>query len=258
MNAISYAINDVKLSIPQDILYLVFVNNTIITNSIDEQIMATVVRPYVLVDCNLVGGIEAIVPLSECNVTHQTDTSMVINIPKKLVGGKSVISPLSVLDTSSYHRPTDNEVSELGYIGQTMVNNMGMHNVHVNANLELVGENTILVKSYERFPNFLSIKVVLENNNNLSNLSPRSYPAFAYLVLLSVKRYIYNHMIVRINEGELRHGKELTILKEVVEKYESAEEEYREYLKTTWMKVAFVNDTSKYVGFIKGMMGNNI
>jgi len=72
MGPINKALDEIKFRIPKQILDLIFVQRTNVwgnTNwknnviSIDECIMSTVIRPRVLVDCNLVGGAEVFIPL---------------------------------------------------------------------------------------------------------------------------------------------------------------------------------------------------
>lgn len=127
-----------------------------------------------------------------------------------------------------------------------------------NAHLEIVGYNSILVYAHFRVLAYLGIRVVLENENNLNNIQPRSYKDFATLCTLAVMAYIYNKLIIPLNSGYLSGGQELGVFKSIVEGYSSSDEDYETFLKEVWTPVAFMNDTTRYNRLLSSMIAPDL
>ena len=79
MSPIQKAVQDITFKIPQEILRQVFIDKRFSTVnypvSIESQIIAKVVRPRVLVDCNLVGGMQVELSLSSAKKTYDDGSS---------------------------------------------------------------------------------------------------------------------------------------------------------------------------------------
>jgi hypothetical protein len=76
----------------------------------------------------------------------------------------------------------------------------------------------------------------------MSTLPPGAYPFFSKLCELAIKAYIHNTLIIQINTAELQNGQELGRFKEVVDGYADANDQYQDYLMTTWREVAAYSD----------------
>jgi hypothetical protein len=50
-------------------------------------------------------------------------------------------------------------------------------------------------------------------------------------------------------------GHELNAVTDIVNSYEGAIEEYKEYLKTIWKKVAFMSNDESYDRYLRAMLG---
>jgi len=122
---------------------------------------------------------------------------------------------------------------------------------YFSAKLSLIAENTILVRynDFSQEPGF--IRCIIQNDEDLLNISPRSYNHFSKLVVLAVKSYIYKELFIRVNAAKLSGGQELGTFKELIDQYADAEEEYQLYLREVWMKVSFMSDDESYTRFIK-------
>lgn len=271
MNALIYCVNEIKSQIPEEILHYALncdeTPETINLTSNDNKLLTKVIKSRVLLDTNIVGGIEAIIPLQTLQPSYSESYYTVYYIPPELTMNKEIISALSVtyLPGKGFFGPYNVFYSNATFNAHSNFNSalnvatrVGTStsdmSVVSNAHLELVAYNTVLVyANYRSLLNY-GIRVVLENNNNLSNISPRSYKALSYLCVLATKAYIYNKTIIKINSGVLQSGQELGVFKSIIESYENAEEEYRTYLKETWTAVAFMNDTTRLNRFISSMI----
>ncbi len=262
MNAINYALSIVNRVIPQQILHLAFVENNDLINqviSLDERISSTVIRPRILVDCNLVGGIMTKIPVNKCNIITLQNNEFIIEVPKLLTNNKSIINVLSLVSnvTTGFNGYMQND-SQLLAAAYKMYNNVGTEPVVQTTRLELIGDNVVLVED----PNINLINGVLrvniENNTNMENLNPRFYIAFTKLVELGIKSHIYNKLIIPLNQGQIYAGHDLGVIKDIVDGYSDAETMYSEYLTTTFKKVSFMNQSERMERHLLGMLGNSI
>lgn len=247
MNAIQKSLSDLRHTIPNQLLELAFVesyyNYRANNISLDERIRNTVIRPRVLVDCNLVGGMIMYVELGRCTLLSSDLTTLVYHIPKELTEGKSVMSALELSGTGmagTYNRSTMARVED----------SYGTSSYKGANRIQLISENTVVI--HRTTPTVLGyLKVRVGNDENLSNISIRSHPAFSTLVGLSVKSYIYNKLYLNLDMTNVMAGYEASRISEIVESYSSSEEEYQEYLLNVWGKVSFCNDTTSHAHFIK-------
>lgn len=262
MNAITKALSEITFQIPSEILNLTFKEHSNRINqilSMDERIMSEVIRPRVLVDCNLVGGIETRVDLNRCKITALSNREFVVEVPKALTNNKNIITALSLVSNVVYSQSMSYaDASPFESVANNMMNNLGTENVVQTSRLEIIGDNVVLIQD----PNIHLMNGVLrcmvENNTNLENINPRSYLAFSELCVRAVKSYIHNKMLVKLNQGYIYGGHELGVVKETIENYSDAEEMYKEYRNTNWRKIAFINNSDSMSRYVKGMLGNTL
>lgn len=279
MNPIKKAIYEVRARIPRQILEKVFIDGSsyyrpTLNSSIEDQIETLVVRPRVLVDCNLIGGEQVLVPLAGLQQERTLQYTTVINIPKSRTNGRSINS---VLNVSFF-----NSASVSGYVGAGVMGMgslsggtgyNGMDNSAATAlsasvvaaldkipmtstsKVQLIAENTILITDGINLPNESFLRCVVANDENLAGLQMRSYRYFAQLVEYAVKAYIYNQLIIDIDAGELRYGQNLGVFKEIVASYSDANQNYADYMSTTMEKVLFMNDEMTNARYLKLLIG---
>jgi len=257
MDAISKALQEVYFGIPKEILQLAYNDNPAnAVLSLDEVILSRIIRPKILVDCNLIGGVEVYVPMEQCQVIdHSTSYALeyIINVPKTLTSNRSIITPIGIF--SGYRSiPNTSTGSSLENAVMNQLLAIDPPAVISTARLELIGENKIFVVGATS--NFMlgSLKVILENDNNLSNISPRSYLAFSNLVILGVKADIHNRLQVSLGQGYISNGHELGVVTDIINDYSSARDDYNEYLTNTWGKVAYHNDKERLHNHVAGML----
>jgi len=264
MSAITYSLNRVKLAIPKQILELAFLaksNTYSVNTSLANQITELVLNPIVLTDINLISNRTLKVSLDNCNVTEyqhiNNSNNIIINVPYSLTNNAKIVSPISLtINGSESINPINNPLtSDISKLTNRMIPNnvSGM----LITNLELIAPNTILVHDDVQFTVNGFLEVILENKKNLSNIKPRSYPMFSNLVVLAVKAYIYNELVIKIEEGSLYYGHSLSKVDDIISGYESALEDYNIMLKEKMGKILFMNDSSSYSSFIKMMVSPN-
>ena len=267
MSAINKALSDIKFQIPRDVLNLAFLPRKDIFNkaplAVDEYIKDKVIGKRVLIDANIVGGRLALIPLNGLKPIQVDPFTTVYQIPKIRTQGCDILSALSV----NYYPYT----ATGGSVGSSFMTNNSLYNntsvvsataqriadsfssippVSV-AQCDLVGPNTIYVRDQYRVTFAFFLRCILENDENLNNINPRSWLKFSKLCVLAVKSYIYNNLVIEMDKAQLYGGQELGAIKDVVDGYSDAEEQYQEFLETTWRKTSFMNDTNSVIRLIR-------
>ena len=266
MNPIVRAVDVVKMEIPSEILDLAFRHKNMRWRQtparVDEYITSLVIRPRVFVDCNLVGGVEALIPLDGLTAELVENYITIYRIPKDRTQGKSIISVLSVGfgSASLYGRigvgvTNPGSITPVNMAGQAMMDAMGPTPLISTARASLIAENTVMIRDTAPPVANAYIRCRLANDENMSHIQLVSIPYFCELVLLATKAHIYNEMIVELDQAFLSGGQVLGKIKEIIESYADADTMYKEYLRTTWQKVAALNDTETNDRFLRLMIG---
>lgn len=265
MNIIAKALDEIKFRIPPQVLKVAMRDSSYNWRaapvSIDEIILSRVIKPRVLIDCNLVGGTTIVVSLEGLEPRYSDVYSVVYQVPPERINFREIVSILSVSympQSLAYNGAgygtgvmTSHHNSEVGAVAQRIADSVSNIPVISNASADLIGPNTVLVRDGQRVSSAYQLRCVVGNEENLNNINPRSYLAFSKLCELAVKAYIYNNLIVRIDQAYLEGGQELGSLKNYVESLSDAEENYQTYLQEVMRTVMFVNDSKGYERFIK-------
>ena len=268
MNPIVKAVDDVIRRIPIQILNEVFQQRSYRWRdtpvSIQEQITNLVVRSRVFVDCNLVGGTEANIPLEGLSAELVDNYMTVYHIPKHLTQNRSIMSVLSLgFGSSSLLGQAGGTLASFEQCsvtpaliaGQAMMNAMSSMPVVSTAKVQLIGENTVLVKDVAPPVASSYLRCVLANDENMSHIQMRSIPVFCKLVEYAVKSHVFNELAIPMDQGQLQGGQTLGRFKDIVDQYADSEEQYQDYLMNKWMKVSFMNDRESHDRFLRTMIG---
>lgn len=265
MSAVGKALKEVSYRIPPQILNLVFMRSMgryqFEPTSVEDQILHLIFRPRVLVDCNLLGGVETWVDLTRATRSQIDGHNTVYRIPKELTGGRSIISAKSITMINPYAYGNFNSgpacgSSELMYAARDMMNAASGNIPSIgSAYVQLIGENVVLVRNTIMIPQVAWLKCIIENESDLGNISPRSYRVIAKMLELATKSYIYNTYLITLDEGQLQGGREIGSVRSIIEGYSDAEEMYQEYLTNTVQKTLFMNDVEPYRRHLKLIVG---
>jgi len=262
MSAIKYGINRIMREISAEILHMAFLRKSkyfSIETSLEKQISNLVISNTVLVDTNVVGGMTINISLEKCNLKYYeknaTGHNLIIQVPYRITNGKKILSPLSLVSNAgatSTHNYTTNPI--MSALGNKLNHDADIGIGIATSNLELIAPNTILV--YEELTMLTTgyLKVLVENNANLSNISPKSYLNFGELCVLATKQFIYNKLTIDIDKGVLYGGHELGKITEIINSYEPATVDYNLYIKEKWMKSLFVNDKIAMSSYIQALV----
>lgn len=272
MDIFNKVFQTIFFKIPIEVLNIAFrddiVNYNLAPISLEEKIKTEVIRERVLIDADIVGGETAIISLEGINPLVPDTWTMIYQIPPHLVNNRTIMSVLSIgylPYTSSFNsmsqglgsvnpRSMNDVLSAAQRVGDSFSNIPPIS----NASAKLIGYNTILVRDQLRITNPYQLRCVIGNEENLSNISPRSHLYFAELCIHAVKSYIYNKLIIKIDQAYLTGGQELGAIKDIVQSYSDAEENYNTYLHEVWRKVSFMSSPVDHERFLKLMINPGI
>lgn len=275
MNALIYSINEINHQIPKELLEAAFTIDdtpeTVNLNSIDDKILRKLLRKRVLLDMNIIGGIETIIPLNNVKPSFYEYFYTIYQIPPELTMNKEIISALNILlmpgaGVFGQGGLSGNSFGNIGYMNENPVMNVANRigssfspsGVLSNAHIEIVGYNTVLIYANFRVLTNFGLRVLLENDNNLNNIQPRSYKDVATACVLACKAYIYNKLIIPINSGYLASGQDLGMFKSILESYSEAEADYNTFLRERLGSILFMNDVVRYHRLISSMINPSL
>lgn len=265
MGAIQKSLDEVRYNIPREVLEQTFIANNQkfrgLPVSLDHRIREEVVNPRVLMDCNLVGGVEDNIPLGSLTGERVDQFHIIYRIPKTLTQGRTIISPLSLTFGQGYafQHPTvgvqkSSAMQDAAY---------GLLQAHLpippvsTGYVTLIGENTVLVQDNMAIPVNCYLRCLLSNDPEMNNINPASWHAFSQLVVLATKAYIYNNLSIPMDQAFLHGGMALGRLREIVDNYADANEMYYTHLNEVWRKTAFQNDPIRHRRHLKSILGGN-
>ena len=272
-SAISYALNSLHNSdIPEEILERAFLDNvrlfSHVVPDIDHFIENKVIRSRVMRDINLKYSERALINLTSIPREIPDERSSLYIIPSEYLQGRQIISPEWVSYGYGYsiaysnYNPWFDQMQQKGSGNAgVLVTGAALWNAYANmpivgsARVSLVNVNTVLVEDQVRIPDRCWLSCWLTYDDELSTLRPAVYGEFAQLVEYAAKAYIYKHLIVKLNEGEIVGGFDFGIFKSVIEGYSDANQNYKDFLKNTWYKVAMMQSQSAHVKHIRNFLG---
>lgn len=263
MNAVQIAINRATREIPRMILEDCFIRRyqdyRQIPKSIEQRIKEEVILKVVLPDLNLTNGVWSYIPLSSAKVEQSDSNVQIYYIPKEATGGRSITTAISIgvgypygnlpflgdCDNSVITRATNNLLNAISDLPITS-----------NARVDLIAENTVMVFDGMQYPlNSSYLICILEMNENLDNIRPRSIPIFTRLIILAIKGYIFNEMNLEIDKARLIGGQDFGKYREILDSYSDAWEQYHTMLDEQIGKILYLNNKESVTRHIRSMLG---
>lgn len=250
MNPVGYSLKQVRQKIPKEVLNKIFLSNVEHRfrqpTSVDVEIRQKVIEDRVMVDCNLVGGTETWIDLTSLPRENIDPYSWVYRIPKHMTNNRSITRALSIGYGTGvpigmgYNQPAKSNALMDAAAG--LINSNSPIAQISTAEVQLVGENTILVSNAMTLPMTAYLRCWLENDSAFNHIQPTSYMDFATLVVLATKAYIWVNAQIPMDKGFIFAGNELGRFTSIVDSYSDANEMYETHFNETWRKVAHFND----------------
>lgn len=262
--ALEKAVAEIKWIIPEEILDLVFLKKAYFyrdrPTNLDREIIRKVIGPRVLVDCNLIGGTDYIVPLLDVYREQTEEWMAIYRIPKEFTDNRSIMSILGIMYINPYmvSAPAGQNVCGWSHImatTQAVLEAMSPVPNFSSSEVTLEGENVILIRDARVLPQYSYARCILSYDEYMSNINPRSYIAFAKMCELAVKSYIWKNRVIPMDRGELTAGVDLGSIKGVIDEYRDSEQMYQDYRKDVMRKVLMMNDDTQKRRLITRLVG---
>ena len=236
-------------SIPSEILNKAFPNttqyNTVIP--VETQINNKVIQSRVLPDCNILGGKMKTIPLLDDYYepvgtlvgNPGTTQSGIYRIPPHERDSVDIVEVISVVyrntpvQTSGYGQQYGHQGSggtNVMVLANEVMDSHTMGNVPNMPLPECISGNLIRLDSGYRPGANLAVNCRLAYDSGLINLPKSAYMPFSRLVTWAVKAYIHNFLVVKLNTMEVTRGHEVGVVKDIIDDYKDANEQYEETL----------------------------
>lgn len=244
-NPLQAAFLHIEKSIPEEILKIAFKKEspTGLPIPVYEVIRQDVISRFVLQECNLYGGVIKSIPLKQEYVERVL---------------RSELRVFSLHNETEIYRipPEERENSEIGEIldisppiNGTVMNGygtMGMANAGTSlmaaANRTLESQNArsfrgkplvellsgdlvrLSPASFVMYDWILTVRLMYDER--FTNMNSGAIKPFCDLVLAAVKSYIYNKLIVKLDQYAIEGGALMPSIRAIIEEYKYAKEEY--------------------------------
>lgn len=267
MSAIDNAIADIIFEIPLEVLKAAFLGDRqlysstgtrqVYNTSLNDVIRNKVFDGKILKDCDLFGGEECIIPLYGTEFWKPDNYTTVFRVDQAKTRGCRITEILAVLygyPDALYGAPSagigvftgsQNQNSSSGAITTMTQSMMQSYAPAIEiqlVNVEIVGFNTIAIYETQIVTQQLTLRCRISNDAELNNIKNNSWPVFSELAVLATKAYIYNTLRIKLDQGQLQGGVELGAFREVIMEYSDAAQNYRDFLRERWQRVAAYNN----------------
>ena len=251
MDLLMYGAKQARYHIPSRILDMVFkVDLRYGPNfyNVDSAIIDKVLRPRILTDFNLLSNNTIVIPFSKLKILEHVGDMVVVEVPLSVSNGRKLISANSVVntDTSVALEPQTMMLNNTAKYGAPLSSSRLTLLTHSVVRIEGIGDSDI---------SDLNLKCMLEYDEQLSEIQPRSFPDLVPFMLAAIKAYIYIELVLDIDEAVIRYGHDVPAVKNIVDKYEDANEDYMALLPKV-EKILFINDQPSMSNYVKNMIPN--
>lgn len=270
MNAIQFALSEVTERIQPEILRRTFItplesdNNWSRTHapllSVEHMIRDKVIEKRLIPRLSVISGQRDHIPLEGLPIQYQKDYTQVIEIPKSRTKGLSITSVFGIIAGSSFGSVTGmSNTTQMRGSGTTealAAMRMSKSPVPVvsDTHMQIIGDNTILLRAPLRQYGFLFLDCLLEHDRALGNITNDAWECFADLVELATKAYVFNNVSFPMGQAELSGGMSLDIFKSTVESYADSNTLLKEKL-DEWKVVNVLTDPLSFDEHITGVVG---
>jgi len=273
IDPISVAIMRTKRTIPIDVLNQAFMPkrydptrkerfyDNLEPGVIDHLIKKVIVDGRVAIDVNLISGTELYLPLGWAHREFIDPWNIIYRFDYKATGGRNITAAHEVLYglTQGVQIGTygafDTRASQFLHVSRDILNAAGGTTPVGTAYVQIVAPNTILVNDINQVVGPGVLRCQLSHEPNFNNIPSHYYHAFGELIVLATKSFVYNTLVIDLDEGMLRAGQQIGRFREEVDKLADAETMYMEYLTTKWQKIANMADSERFRKILKITLG---
>lgn len=214
--------------------------------SIDKLIQKTTLMGRVYQQCNLVAGKRKEIVLTSSMVVQTEMMSeqegylrmgkyAVYEIPPEYRDNRPIVSVIGLgYPNQAISYPWDqlrpSSGATVGKLAKAVLTSHTMSGALITPDVELISGDRVKIDppQYSDFGWVLSCNIAYDDNFN--SLNAQAVIALQELCLCAVKSYIYNELVLEIDQGKIIHGGEVGAIKDLIYEYKSEEEKFKELL----------------------------
>lgn len=275
-DAVSYAISRIKREIPPPILREAFLPqrydptrktrryDNVLVQSIDDQIRTRIIDGFIALDLDTFAGTEDLILLSLATREAYDPWNVIYRFDSRVLGGRTINKVHEVLygiqsgfGTGNYG-PLHPQSSKFANVTKEIaMATSGSPNTGT-AYVELIGPNTILVNDVNALTGYASVRCTLSYDKAFNEIKPVYRRDFSELAVAAAKAYIYNQLVIDIDEGVIRSGKTVGRFREILDQYSDATQIYNDLIDGKMRKIVLMNDTEAMRGIMKLQLGSKV
>lgn len=264
MNNVDLCLNEVYNTIPCEILNAVFYHEEL---SIRENLKREIWDKILLLDLDAYGGEKIDVMLEGLNYDiniHAGKQYRTYKIPKTLTRNKIITSVLNITHTPYFYNAMyntgytlNNAINPAKASAQRAFNALNASHNTIVTEIKLIGINLVC----GHFPNIwygsdtFKMQCIVQNDETLNNYDIKGMDVIVNMFVLATKRYIYNKLAIKVDQGITIGGYEIGTFKELLDEYKDAAEEYNEEKKKIGFYSAMSNEKNRLDMFKVMMSG---
>lgn len=267
MDLISKAVRDIMNTIPTEILKMAYLESHLSgfgvrtkQNTLEDAIRTKTILSRVIEDTNMVGQL-TIVDLTGIVPKNLDENNYIFEIPPERVGFRTIVSVMSInyyrssvtpgtaFASSPSFMPTVG--SDLTLATQKAMDSRGNIPIVSTSECSVVGHNVLMVRNHFRGSALTEARCRVENDETLQNMPMTMSPIFSKLCIYAVKSFIYRTLFIKLDRGAIDRGHEIGAIKQIVDSYSDAEENYITCRQEEWGASAVMADRMMYEDLLK-------
>lgn len=239
---IDYCLRIILRDLPREILSVVYNVNayqglglrTPIT--LEKQIENAVIRNQLIPDLMALDGTERTIPLGGLPCRILPDLRVLLEVPTSLTAGRNIMScqrlnyyyqaGFGVRDTISQ----GGNVGEINLLANDILDSSSRMPCTSTSKVEVLPGNVLLADVFGLVPTWMSATVTLENDCDLTFISPMAYNRLAMLAKQLTKMMCYNLYTIELDKGRVEFAQEIGRFGDVLNNWSDADRTYYELL----------------------------
>lgn len=199
-------------------------------------------------DFSLSNGVELSFDIDQCYVVSTNEAFTLFRVPDNILMGRPLISINDVLSNYAIMGLPSNPQQMLE------ARTSGTFGAKSFVRTEVVSSNEFMVNtSFNSVTG--TVRSTVGYSKNLNEISPKYHMALSNYAILCAEAYLFKTLRVKINQGAIYHGAEISIMKDIIDDYRDSNKEYMEGVNVTGSKMLLMNDKESYNDYIQTIFG---
>ncbi len=273
MSVIDKLIFEIKQAIPPPVLEVAFMKrkgrNHKYAGDLDWEIRNKVIDARIRVDLSILGAETINVPLrhAEVQFLENQDYRTVLRVPKSLTKGRPISQVIAFnywfntvaadlnngWQTSSYNIQSCGNSPMMG-AAQQILRAASPAPINSSANVELIGENVVVINDYMGKVQQGSLTVRVGQDEELSNWNGAAIFHLSRYAVMAAKAWVWSNTIIDLDSGCLYGGAELSRIQQIIDGYADANDNYVDYRDEVIQAVNAMNDGARHQTFLRGLI----